>query len=221
MHVERIRILIADDHPLLRKGIKSALEENPAFKVVGEAVDGNGAIAMTELLRPDIVIMDITMPGGVDGIEAARRLRRYEALKIIMLSMHQNRHFAIEALRAGANGYVLKGSDAEELMVAIEKVMSGKSYISPIIAEELLNNYVFSQNETVDPFETLSDREKEIFKLIAEGAGSKEISEKLAISNATLKKHKYNLMRKLNVNDTAGLIKAAIQRGILKTSGPA
>lgn len=216
--MKKIRIIIADDHPLLRKGIRSALEDSPGLEVVAEAADGASALELADKLKPDIVILDITMPGGVDGIEAARRLRKSTGVRIVILSMHQSRHYAVEALRAGANGYVLKGSDAEELITAIDKIMSGKSYISPIIAEELLNNYVFNPSDAGDPLDMLSDREREIFKLIAEGAANREISEKLVISNATLKKHKYNLMKKLNVNDTAGLIKAAIQRGLLKTA---
>lgn len=207
-------IFIADDHPIIRKGIKAVFEGNPGYTIAGEAEDGVRTLAGVAKLKPDLVIMDITMPGP-DGIEATKLiLRNNPDVKVIMLSMHHNRHYVIESLKAGAMGYVLKGSEADELMSAAEKVLSGRRYISPEIADDLVSNMLL-ENAEADTIEVLSDREREILKLIAEGASNKEIADRLFISISTIKKHRYNIMGKLKVNNTAGLIKIAIKNGLL------
>lgn len=214
--MKKIRIFIADDHPVFRNGIKSVLSGSD-YDVIGEADNGNTALKAISVLKPDIAILDITMP-DLDGIAVTRRVvEEVPATRVIILSMHADLNHPIDAFRAGALGYVLKDSDPGELLKAVEKVSSGGKYASPAVTEELLNDFVdvIKKEQSNDPFDTLSGREKEILKHIADGSTSKEIAGKLFISLATVKSHRNNIMKKLKVNDMASLIKTAIKKGIV------
>lgn len=211
-----INILIADDHPVLRKGLIAVFADHPGFTVVGEADNGEKAIEAAVRLKPDVILMDVSMP-GLNGIEAARRiLERHTGIRVIMLSMHQNTQYALEAFQAGACGYVLKGADSEELIEAVEKAVAGKRYVSPAVADDLLGDYVSKRPGCAEPFDTLSEREKEVLALVAEGAQSKEVADRLQITVPTVNKHRVNIMRKLKVHDLASLIRIAIKKNLVK-----
>ena len=185
--------------------------------VVGEAIDGNEAIKKVDELKPDLVIMDITMP-GLDGISATKRIIEENAgVKVLILSMHEEALFAKNAFKAGASAYLLKDSVPEEILVAITRVMVGKRYASPVIANELLSDFVdiIQKDMPIDPIDMLTKREREVLKLIVGGSTNKEIAESLYISVATVKTHRVNLMGKLNVHDVAALVKIAVEKGVL------
>jgi len=214
--MKKIRVFIADDHPVFRNGIKSVLSGSD-YDVVGEADNGNTALKAISVMKPDIAILDITMP-DLDGIAVTKRVAEEAPdTRVIILSMHSDLNHPIDAFRAGALGYVLKDSEPGELLKAVERVSSGGKYASPAVTEELLNDFVdvIKKDQSSDPFDTLSSREKEILKHIADGSTSKEIAEKLFISLATVKSHRNNIMKKLKVNDMASLIKTAIKKGIV------
>lgn len=213
----KTKVFIADDHPVIRNGIRSILSKGQEYEVVGEANNGTDALAGIAKSTPDVVVMDITMP-GVDGITATKRItEEFPEMRVIMLSMHTDVHSAIDAFRAGALGYVLKDSPPEELLTAVARVSEGGKYASPAIAEDLLDGFVdkIKKEQTDDPFGSLSLREKEVLRMIADGATSKDIAEKLFISVSTVKSHRNKLMKKLNVHDMAALIKIAIRKGIV------
>lgn len=217
--MKKTKIIIADDHSVLRQGLKAVFAEHPGFSVVGEAENGLEAIQKAGTLKPDVVIMDITMP-ELNGITATKRLsEEHPDVRVIILSMHADIYNAIEAFRAGALGYVLKDSPPEELLLAVDKVMAGAKYASPAVTGELLNDFVeiIKRDQSGDPYDQLSQREKEVLRLIADGETSKEIADKLFISLSTVKTHRNNLMRKLSVNDMAGLIRIAIKKGVVKS----
>ncbi len=217
IRMKGIKMMIVDDHPVLRRGVKGILESNPKVTVVGEFDNALKMIKDVGRLKPDIVVMDITLP-DLDGIEATRMLKAdFSGVKVIILTMHHDRQYSLEALQAGALGYVLKGSDAEELLNAVDNVMVGRRYISPCVAESLLNDLVINrqQGAGTDPYDALSKREIEVLKLIAEGGRGKEVAERLFVSVSTVKKHKSNIMKKLGVKDTTGLIKIAIKKGLI------
>jgi two-component system response regulator NreC len=215
--VSKVRILIVDDHPLTRSGLKSAVSGEADLVVVGEAVDGNDAIAKVDELKPDLVIMDITMP-GLDGISATKRITdEHPEVKVLILSMHEEALFAKNAFKAGAAAYLLKDSVPEEILVAITRVMAGKRYASPAMANELLSDFVdiIQKDMPTDPIDMLTKREREVLKLIAGGSTNKEIAESLYISVATVKTHRVNLMGKLSVHDVTALVKIAVEKGVL------
>jgi len=216
--MKNTEIFIADDHPILREGIKTALAKNSGYKVVGESDDGAAALKSIDSLKPDIIIMDITMP-GLNGIAATRRITEDNPqAKVIILSMHRDPSYAIDAFRAGALAYVLKDSGLDDLLKAVEKVKAGSKYASPAVADELLNGVVdvIKRDRTShDPYDSLSRREKEILKLIANGATSKKVADQLFISISTVKSHRNNIMKKLKVNDMASLVKVAIRKGVV------
>lgn len=211
-------IFIADDHSILREGIKAALSKKTGYKVVGESDNGMDALKSIASLKPDVIIMDITMP-GLNGIAATRRIiEDAPDARVIILSMHRDPAYAIDAFRAGALAYVLKESAAEDLLEAVEKVKAGSKYASPAVADELLNGVVDvikRDKGGQDPYDLLSRREKEILKLIANGATSKKVADQLFISISTVKSHRNNIMKKLKVNDMASLVKIAIRKGIV------
>ena len=216
--MEKIKIFIADDHPVVRDGIKTFFSDFRDYKVVGEAQNGTEIMEALPSLKPDIVIMDISMPNP-DGIQVTKRIsKEFPKTKVIMFSMHSNRSYAIDAFRAGASAYVLKGSDADELLLATKKVMAGKRYTSPPLADELFNEFVgiLKNNRNVDSYSTLSQRERDVLKLVAEGNTSRKIGEKLFISVSTVKSHRVNISKKLNVHDIAGFIKVAMRNGLVR-----
>lgn len=216
--MDDLNILIVDDHPFFREGIKGVLEGVDGLNVVGDASNGAEALEMVLRLKPDLVIMDISLPGQVDGITATQNITEESPeVKVIMLSMYDEAIYALNAFRAGAMGYVVKGAPTSELLDAIEKVSGGKRYASHQVANELFSEFIdiTKKDPTIDLINMLTKRETEVLKLIANGTANKEIATKLFISLPTVKTHRANIMTKLNVHDVAGLTKIAIYGGII------
>jgi DNA-binding NarL/FixJ family response regulator len=214
---QHLRILLGDDHTLVRQGIRKILEDHPEWDVVGEASDGREVVRQALALEPDVIILDIGMP-LLNGIEAARQIaRRLPAVNILMLSMHAQEAYITQAMKAGARGYLLKDSADTQLLHAVAAVGAGKSYFSPAAAKVMLDDYVRHLNEkgVADRFDTLSEREREIFQLIAEAHSNKEIAELLSLSPATVETHRAHILQKLDVHNTAELVLYAVRRGII------
>ncbi len=206
------RILLIDDHTVLREGLKALLNSEPGLEVVGDAADGRAGIQAADQLKPDVVIADISMP-GLNGIESARILRRsYPYMKLIILSMHSGREYVAKALQAGANGYVLKQGDTNEVISAIQAVMDGGSYLSPAISKHLIDDFL-SHTPVVEEGPRLTTREQEVTQLIAEGQSTREISQTLTVSIKTVETHRANIMRKLKTKSQADIIKYALKKG--------
>lgn len=214
--MEKIKLLIVDDHSVVREGIKAFFSEQPDYIVVGEVDDGLKVMEEVTRKKPDVVIMDITMPEG-DGYKATRDIKeKFPEIYVVILSMHRERKYAIDAFKAGAVAYVLKGGSLNEIKTAAETVMAGKIYASPPLSNDLMSDLVnILQNPKLEPFDTLTQREKEILKLVAEGEKSKQIAEKLFISLSTVKSHRKNIQKKLNVTDTINMVKIAIANGLV------
>ena len=210
-----VRILIADDHKILREGLKSLLEKQPEFAVVAEAQDGLSAISEAKKHKPDIAILDIGMP-DLNGIEVTRRIRSEMAeTRVIALSMHADRRFVMGILEAGANGYLLKDSAFAELITAVTAVAKGKMYLSPLIAETVVKNSLEKLDRKEEGSSVLlSGREREVLQMIAEGKSTKEIALKLFVSTKTVETHRKQIMDKLNIRTVAGLTKYAIREGL-------
>lgn len=211
-----IHILLADDHALVRQGLRALLEAEEKFKVVGEAGEGLEAIAMVEQLKPDVVILDLMMP-ILNGLEATRQLsKQYPHTKIIILSMYDDEGFVLEALRNGASGYVLKDSTSDDLILAIYEVIAGRHYLSPPLSDRAIAAYQqFAKTGAFDKYDTLTTREREVLQLTVEGKTNSEIANKLGISVRTAETHRSNLMNKLDIHLQADLIRYAIKRGII------
>ncbi|WP_300669598.1 response regulator transcription factor [Desulfoluna sp.] len=214
-----IKVLVAEDHTIVRKGLCALLDAESDIEVVGEAENGREAIKMVEQLAPDVVIMDITMP-ELNGMDATRQLKkRFPDLKILILSMHTSEEYIFETLRAGASGYLVKKSATTDLIQAIHVAYKGDSYLSPDISNKVITYYV-KQKEggTVEPegLDKLSDREREVLQLIAEGHANRDIAEQLFISPKTVEAHRANIQRKLKVSGTAELTKYAIIKGLVE-----
>lgn len=215
--MENIRILLADDHTILRNGIRAILEDEPGMVIVGEADDGRTAVNLACQLKPDIVVMDIAMP-LLNGLEATRQIKHNcPAIKVIILTMHDNEEYIIQMLEAGAMGYILKDAAARELITALRMVHRGEAVLSPAITRIVIEDYL--RWGTIRPTEDngdLSPREREILQLIAEGYTSKQIAEILVISIKTVQAHRNSLMQKLNLHNRGELIKYAIQKKIIE-----
>lgn len=211
----KIRIVLADDHSIIRAGIRNLLDQEADLEVVGEASDGRGVIRLNQELEPDVLIMDITMP-NLNGIDATRQIiRKNPATKIIALSMHSDHHFVAEMLQAGATAYLLKDCVYDELVQAIHLVCQGKTYLSPEIASLLVKDYRSQVTQTLAPKSaTLSPREREVLQLLAEGNATKTIAEKLYLSVKTIEAHRAQIMRKLDIHNVADLTKYAIREGL-------
>lgn len=208
------RILLADDHALVRSGIRSLLTSMPDIEVVGEADDGNAAIEMTAQLRPDVVVMDIAMK-GMNGLEAVRRLRAdYPQIKFLMVSMYGSEEYVMQAINAGANGYLFKDSAAYELEKAIAEVIRGEQYLDSHISREALELYMKKVAQDGSAVEVLTPRQREILQLIAEGNNTKEIAYRLNISAKTIETHRAQLMERLEIRDIPGLVRYAIRTGL-------
>lgn len=214
--IGKVSIFIADDHQVVREGIRSILTQKRRFVVVGEADNGEEALRGVLEIKPDLVILDISMP-KLNGITVTKRvLETLPDTKILILSMHAEVQSAIEAFRAGALGYVLKDSAHGELIDAVLRVADGRKYASQSVADGLLDGFVeaIKREDGDDPCDRLSARELQVFKMIADGNTSKEVAEKLFVSVSTVKTHRIHIMKKLGVSDMAGLIKIAIRKGL-------
>jgi len=218
--MEQIRIILADDHKLIRTGIKSLIEQMKNVQVAGEADNGSEALALIEKYEPDIAIMDISMP-GLNGLEALNKISRLQLkTKVILLSMHSNKENVLRALKYGAAGYVLKEDAWEELETAIHKVIKGENYlcskVTRHVAEYFMNEKPGVTASEIDlEFGQLSDRHREILQLIGEGFSTKEIAQKLNLSSYTVENHRKELMRRLDIHDVAGLVRYAIKIGLV------
>lgn len=214
----KIRILLADDHTILRAGLKMMLNAQPDMEVIGEAQDGRQAIQEAQRLQPDVILMDITMP-DLNGIEATRQIKRVLAeVKILVLTMHENDEYVFQALRAGASGYMLKEAADTELITAIHVIKSGQFYLSPTAQSVVVGDYLqrVRTGEERDSYSSLTEREREILKLVAEGHTNNQIAERLIISPKTVDTHRTHVMDKLNLHSRAELVKYAMRRGLLE-----
>jgi len=210
-------VLLADDHQLMRSGIRLMLEREGDLTVVGEASDGREAVALAKSLKPDVVIMDIGM-ANLNGIEAARQMTQERPeLAVMMLSMHSDESYVLRALRAGARGYLLKDSAEPDLIKAVHVVAGGKSFFSPAVSRLLLDDYVrkLKRSGTDDPYDLLTPRERELLQLIAEGKSNKDIANLLNLSVYTVESHRSNLMEKLHLRGLPELILYAVRKGII------
>src|SRR5215471_19053753 len=211
---KKIKILVADDHPVVRKGLQSCLARQDRLKIVGEASDGEEALKKTSELSPDVVLMDISMP-GMNGLEVTEVLRKESpSVKVLVLSVHNNRDYIFRIIQAGAHGFISKESPPDELLRAIESVYAGEPFFSPEIAKAALNQLVSSGGKK-DPFAQLTSREREVLVLIAEGQSNKEIANRLGIGVRTIETHRERIMRRLNIHSVAGLTKFAIANGLI------
>jgi DNA-binding NarL/FixJ family response regulator len=207
-----LRIVLADDHPVVRHGLRALLERE-GFAVAGEAGDGKEAIEIARELRPDVAVLDLSMP-LVSGLEAARTLQGEEVVKgVVLLTVHREDHYVLEALRAGIRGYVLKSQAPQDIAEAIRRVAKGSVYLSPGLSELLIDAYVNKREPVDDP---LSPRERQVLQLVAEGKTTKEVAVVLDISVKTADSHRTRLMKKLDIHETAGLVRYAIRRGIVE-----
>lgn len=206
-------LLLADDHPIVRQGLRALLAAETDLRFVGEAAEGLEALRLAERLRPDVLVLDLMMP-GLNGLDVARQVaRRAPETRVVILSMHAHEAYVLEALLAGASAYVLKESSSDELVKAIRAVTSGRRYLSPPLSEEALGAYSRRTGSLPpDPYHTLTAREREVLQLTAEGHSGADIAERLFISPRTVETHRANLMRKLKVRNQKELIRYALQR---------
>jgi DNA-binding NarL/FixJ family response regulator len=216
MPMHKVRILLADDHTILRDGIRALLEDEPDMLVIGEAEDGRTAVKLACQLKPDVVLMDIAMP-LLNGLEATRQIKREcPQVNVLILTMHENEEYIRQVLASGAMGYILKDAAARELLDAIHAVQRGEAVLSPAITRLVIENYLrWGDLQKEDNPRGLSPREREVLQLIAEGYSTRQIAEILCISIKTVQAHRTNLMSKLDLHDRADLIKYAIQRKII------
>ncbi len=211
-----ISILLADDHPIVRRGLQALLDAEPDLEVVGEAKDGLEALQAVERLQPDILVLDLMMP-GLNGLDVARQTgQRSPQTRVIVLSMYATEAYVLQALKNGAAGYVLKKSSPDELVLAIREVMSGRPFLSRSLSVHAIESYRQKAREMPeDPYDRLTNREREVLHLAAEGRTAPEIAERLCISPRTVEMHRRNMMQKLNLNSPADITRYALQRGIL------
>jgi DNA-binding NarL/FixJ family response regulator len=209
-------IMLADDHCIVRQGLRALLEAEVDFSLVGETGDGLEVVRLTEQLQPDVVVLDLMMP-GINGLEATRQIRNCcPETHVVILSMHADEAYVLEALKNGASGYVLKDSSADDLARAVREVVAGRRYLSAPLSERAIEVYIQEAQETpLDPYEELTNREREVLHLVAAGHSSTEIAERLSISSRTVETHRANMMRKLNLNSQTDLIRYALKRGII------
>ncbi len=212
-----IRILLADDHAVMRSGLRALLSQKQDFQVVGEASDGREAVALSESLHPDVVVMDLTMP-NLNGTEAARQITAKHAdIAVVILSMHSDEAYVLRALKAGARGYLLKESAEAELVSAIHAVHHGKAFFSPAVSKVLVQDYVrqLQDKDIEDSYELLTVREREILQLIAEGKSNKDVANLLNLSVYTVETHRGNIMVKLGLHTVPELILYAVRKGVI------
>jgi len=213
----KINIVLAEDHTILREGLKALLSSDPIFEIIGEAEDGRQALRCVEKLAPELILMDLSMP-RMSGMDAIREIKkRYPETKVIALTVHKTEEYLHTTLQVGADGYVLKDATHAELVLAIKNVMEGKSYLSPGVSQKVIEGYIEGKESVTSdsPWNRLSPREREVLKLIAEGYKNREIAEDLCISLKTVEKHRANLMKKLDLHNAAALTVYAMQSGLV------
>lgn len=211
-----VTVLLADDHPIVRQGMRNLLDAEASILVIGEAEDGLQTVQMAEQLKPDVVIVDMMMP-RLNGLEAIRQITsRVPNTRCIVLSMQSADPYIVQALKAGASGYVLKDSGPSEVIGAIHQVLSGKRYLSPQLSEKLIDLFVAKvEVEVLDPYNSLTAREREVMQLAAEGLSNNDIADQLSISTRTVEQHRQNMMNKMDFKNQTDLIRFALKRGIL------
>ncbi len=214
----RVRILLADDHTMVRQGLRKVLEEHREWEVVAEASNGREAVRLAEEHKPDVAIIDVAMP-LLNGIETTRQIvKRLPTTRVLVLSMHADEAYVTQILQAGATGYLLKDSADVDLMQAVSAVSIGKSFFSPSIARVMLDDYVrqLADKGITDRYESLSEREREVFQLIAEGKTNKEIAAVLFVSPSTVETHRAHIMEKLDLHSAAEIVLYAVRRGVIR-----
>ena len=214
----RVRILLADDHTVVRQGLRKLLEERPDWEVIAEAGDGREAVRLAEQHKPDVAILDVAMP-LLNGIEATRQItKRVPATRVLVLSMHADEAYVTQILQAGATGYLLKDSADVDLLKAVDEAAHGRSFFSPAIARVMLDDYVrqLADKGVTDRYESLSEREREIFQLIAEAKTNKEIAALLNVSPSTVETHRAHIMEKLDLHSAAEIVLYAVRRGVIR-----
>jgi RNA polymerase sigma factor (sigma-70 family) len=212
-----LRLLIGDDHTLFRHGLRRILEDRQDWELVAEADDGRAAVRKAVSLKPDVAILDIGMP-QLNGIDATRQIvRKVPSVRVLILSMHSDETYVTRALNAGATGYILKDSAGKDLLRAVAAVAEGRSFFSPAVSKLMLDDFVrrAAKTEVADRYESLSDREREILQLVAEGRSNKEVAALLEISAATVETHRARILQKLDVHNTAELVLFAVRRGVI------
>jgi DNA-binding NarL/FixJ family response regulator len=219
---EKQRIVIAEDHRILREGLRALISSNPDFDIVGEAEDGRDAIRCVEKLVPDLILLDLSMP-RMNGMEAIKEIKKQcPETKILVLTVHRTEEYILATLRAGADGYALKDATHTELVMAIKSVLMGKRYLSPGVSEKVIEGYLEGRKtlKSSTPWDTLTQREREVLKLIAEGYKNKAIADYLYISVKTVEKHRANLMKKLDLHNTSSLTAFAMEKGLVSREIP-
>ena len=212
-----IRILLADDHTVIRKGLRLLLDSQPGFQVIGEAADGRQTVALAEQHQPDVIVLDVAMP-TLNGIEAARQISaKLPQTAIVFLSMHSDEGYVLKALKAGAKAYLLKDSAEHDLIHAIRAVSQGKAFFSPAISKMMVEEYMrqMQEREVEDSYELLTTREREVLQLLAEGKTNKEVASILNLSLYTVETHRGNILQKLNLHSGAELILYAVRKGVI------
>lgn len=212
-----IKILLVDDHAVVRMGLKMLLNTNPEIEVIGEAAEGNEGIKKALKLKPDVVVMDLSMPHGKDGLSATTELKKLKPeINILILTMHDDEEYLFRAIQGGASGCILKSAPHDELMSAIESVAAGDAYLHPSAQKRLMEEYLSGvKHDENDTYNLLSEREKEVLTLVAKGYANKEIAEQLVISVKTVETHKGNLMEKLQMKTRPELVEYAVKKGLL------
>lgn len=215
--MKKLRILLADDHIVMRSGLRSLLDRQPNLEVVGESENGRETVALAASLKPDVVVMDVGMP-TLNGIEATQMIvTQCPTIAVVILSMHADESYVMRALKAGARGYLLKDSAAADLIGAIQAISQGKSFFSPKVSRILAEDYVrvLKQKGAVDTYDLLTSREREILQLLAEGKSNKEVATALNISPYTVETHRSHILQKLNLHNSAELVLYAVRKGII------
>lgn len=211
----KIKVVLADDHQILREGLRAMLEKEYNMEVLGEAADGREALRLIREKTPDVIVMDITMP-GLNGVEATRQIRNeFPQIKVVALSMHDDKRFVLNMLKAGASAYLLKDGGFKEVVKAVNAVMANKTYLSPDVTDVVLTDYLKNMNlQEVSVFALLSPREREVLQLIAEGKTTLQIADVMHVSTKTIETHRHHIMQKLQISSIAELTKYAIREGL-------
>jgi two-component system, NarL family, response regulator NreC len=214
--VRKIRVLLADDHTLVRQGLRRILESDPHIEIVAEVGDGRAAVEAAQSLTPTVAVLDISLP-RLNGIDATRQISKaLPDTKVLILSMHADDAYIRQSLKAGAKGYLLKDADDQDLLKAIAAVSAGRSYFSPAVSKVLLDGYLSDTNEVADELGVLSDREREVLQLIAEGKSNKEVAQILNLAVSTVETHRKHVMEKLDLHNTAAMVRFAVHKGIVQ-----